>query len=386
MLPLLEFTTRVTREDIVVAKKQIFRLCSTGEMYPEFIQYMLTTATNVRVSFFPLVLLSIFDVGTPGAPTLHTRVGPVEVKIVNLFVMGVSMHLLGLKSWADDFNLKPQLIKVIRHAFPINPQIIQAYIRQNAELRGVFDSATLGPKHPISHVRELSQVPDASAVREVVNAASTGLKHVSNPFHELILRSSNFCALGGGTGNIRTDLSIRYGSTLTYRANTLMQEPPPVSRLANGTMIWNSGNQLHSTILYVSIHQEDSHDVSVTLLPANQMGRIMELYIFDKRNRRNCQHWVVTGTTGVAENYVEYSVNIDPMGSNGWVAADGDECEVVVLRAGQMVPPPSRQFSSSFHAFMGGGAKKQNKSKRRQKRSNKKKSRHYNRNNRKRVY
>lgn len=324
----------------------------------------------------------------PGAPTLLTRAGPVENKIVNLFVMGVSMHLLGLKSWAFDFDLKPsqgpRLIDAIMPTFPIAPQIIQAYMMQSAQLR-VFESAAQGPKHPMSRVRHM---PDVPLVRQAVNATSRGLKHVQTPIQELLLRASNYFALGGGTGDIRTDLSFSYGSTLTYRANTLVQEPPDpsVSRLADGTMIWNSGDQLQSTIIYVSTRQEDTHDVATTLLPAHQMGRIIELYIFDTRNRNNCQHWFVTGTTGSAENYVEYDVDIDPINSNGWVAANGDECEVVILRVGQTVPPPSRRFSSLFHKFMG-GAKKQNKSKRRkQKRSNKKKSRHYNRNNRKRFY
>jgi hypothetical protein len=376
------FDSDVDHQEILDTKKQIFKLCSTGEMYPEFIQYMFNTASVVVVVGgvgVPPVFLSIFDVGMLGAPMLLTSVGPVEIKIVNLFVMGVSMHLIGLKSWGEDFNLKsrlgPQLIDVITPEFTIGPHIVHAYAMKSAQLRGLEG--------------QLSRVPDAPAVRAVVHAASRGMKHVGTPIQELLLRASNYFALGGGTGDIRIDLSGVYGSTLTYTANTLMQDPPKpsVSHLANGTMIWNNSRQLGSTKLYVSIFEGDGHDVATTLLPIHQTGRIMELYIFDTRNRNNCQHWFVDAVTGSAENYVEYYVKIDPIKSNGWVAANGEECEVVVLREGQNVPPPSRRFSSKFHKFMGGGAKKQNKSKRRkQKRSNKKKSRHYNRNNRKRFY
>jgi hypothetical protein len=382
------FTTNVSPGDIVNAKKQIFQLCSTGEMYPEFIQYMSTNATRVG---FPPVLLSIFDVGMPGAPTLLTRVGPVEIKIVNLFVMGATMHLLGLKSWALDFDLKPtdgrpRLIDTIMLSFPINPQIVQAYVIRNLQLM-MMEGAVQGPKDPITGVRHM---PDAPVVRVAVDATSRGMKHIKNPMQELLLRVSNFLALGGGTGDIRTDVTRSHGTTLKYIANTLVQEPPnPFShRLEPGTMIWNNIEQLRSTKLYLSTSQPDRHDVEMVLRPTYGMGHIRELYIFDTKNRQNCQHWRVINTNdGFPDNYVEYDVIFDPEGSSAWGAANGDECEVVVLRDGQIMPSQSVRISSQFHSFMGGGAKKQNKSKRRkQKRSNKKKSRHYNRNNRKRFY
>lgn len=386
------FTTEVTQGDITIVKKQIFQICSTGEIYPEFSKYMFTTATKVMVGF-PPILFSIFDVGIQGAPTptLLTRSGQVEEKIVNLFVMGVSLHLLGLKSWALDFDLKPtdgrpHLIDTIMLAFPIRTQIVQGYVIQKMHLMGI-ESAVQGPKHPVSHVRLM---PDAEVVRQAVDATSRGMKHIKNPMHELLLRVSNFLALGGGTGDIRIDVTRSHGTTLNYRANTLVQEPPDPfeGRLGPGTMIWNSRQQLQSTKLYLSTKEHpDGHDVEILLRPINGMGHVRELYIFDKKNRQNCQHWRVTNTyDGHFDNYVEYDVTFEPEGSTAWGAANWDECEVVVLRDGQIVPPPSAHLSKEFHRFMG-GAKKQNKSKRRkQKRSNKKKSRHYNRNNRKRFY
>lgn len=364
----------VTDIELLNTKKDIFRLCSKGEMYAAFSQYMLATATKVMVDIGggQFVQLSIYDVGTPGAMMLTTSAGPVENKIVNLFVMGASMHLMGLKGWASDFDFG-SLEAAIVPIFPINPIIIQEYDIKVKEIK--------------MRERQLSLMASTPAVRLEVAAASTGLKHVTNPLHELLLRASNYFSLGPNTGDIRTDLSMSRGSTLNYTANTVAQSPPDplVSRLPQGTMIWNSGQQLQSTIIYLSIYQSDSHDVAMLLLPAHQMGRIMELYIFDITNKNNYQHWNITGVTGSAENYVEYNVNL--AGSNGWVAANGDECEVVVLRAGQTLPSSSGDLSRKFHSLMGGGVKKQNKSKRRkQKRSNKKKSRHYNRNNRKRFY
>jgi hypothetical protein len=385
------FTTEVTQEDIMIVKKQIFQICSTGERYPEFSQYMLDTATKVGVGV-PPILFSIFDVGQPGEPTLLTRSGQVEKKIVNLFVMGVSLHLLGLKSWALDFELKPtdrpRLIDTIVLAFPIRPEIVQGYVIQKMQLIG-FEIAVQGPKHPVSRVRLM---PDAPVVRQAVDATSRGMKHIKNPMHELLLHVSNFFAVGGGTGNIRTDLTRSHGPTLNYRADTNVQEPPnPFSGpLAPGTMIWNKEKkfQLMSTKLYLSTKDHsDGHDVEILLRPINGMGHVRELYIFDKKNRQKSQHWRVTNTNdGGIDNYVEYDVIFEAEGSTAWGANNGDECEVVVLRDGQIVPPPSARLSREFHRFMG-GAKKQNKSKRRkQKRSNKKKSRHYNRNNRKRFY
>jgi hypothetical protein len=383
------FTTEVNQGDITIAKKQIFQLCSTGDLYPEFSKYMLATATKVGFPT-PPVSLSIFDVDIQGAPTLLTRSGPVEEKIVNLFVMGVSLHLLGLKSWALDFELKPtdgrpRLIDTIMLAFPIRPQIVQGYVIQKMQLM-MIENAVQGPKDPISGIRYM---PDAPVVRQAVDATSSGMKHIKNPMHELLLHVSNFFAFGGGTGVIRTDVTRSHGTTLNYRANTVVQEPPNpfFGRLAPGTMIWNSEQQLKSTKLYLSTKHPDGHDVEILLRPINGMGHVRELYIFDKKNRQNCQHWRVTNTNdGFVDNYVEYDVEFEPEGSTAWGALDKGECEVVVLRDGQIVPPPSARLSMEFHTFMG-GAKKQNKSKRRkQKRSNKKKSRHYNRNNRKRFY
>lgn len=230
-------------------------------------------------------------------------------------------------------------------------------------------------------------MPDAPVVRQAVDATSKGMKHIKNPMHELLLHVSNYFAMGGGTGNIRTDLTRSHGPTLNYRANTSVQERPFWGRLAPGTMIWNNIYPLQSRKLYLSTKEPDGHDVEILLRPINGMGHVRELYIFDKKNRQNSQHWRVTDTNdGGIDNYVEYDVTFEPDGSTGWGADDGGECEVVVLRDGQIVPPPSAHLSRKFHRFMG-GAKKQNKSKRRkQKRSNKKKSRHYNRNNRKRFY
>lgn len=384
------FTTEVTQEDITIVKKQIFEMCSTGEIYPAFSQYMLNTATVVGVGVNPVVPLSIFDVGQPGEPTLLTRSGRVEKKIVNLFVMGVSLHLLGLKSWALDFDLKPtdgrpRLINTIMPVFPIRAQIVQGYVIQKMQLIG-FEIAVQGSKHPVSRIRLM---PDAPVVRQAVDATSRGMKHIKNPMHELLLHVSNFFATSGGTGNIRTDLTRSYGPTLNYRANISMQEPPELfsGPLAPGTMIWNNIYPLQSRKLYLSTKEPDGHDVEILLRPINGMGHVRELYIFDKKNRQNSQHWRVTDTNdGGIDNYVEYDVIFEAEGSNAWSADNGDECEVVVLRDGQIVPPPSAHLSRKFHRFMG-GAKKQNKSKRRkQKRSNKKKSRHYNRNNRKRFY
>jgi len=45
-LTTLAFTAVITPGDIVNAKKQIFQLCSTGEMYPEFIQYIYVNHRN----------------------------------------------------------------------------------------------------------------------------------------------------------------------------------------------------------------------------------------------------------------------------------------------------------------------------------------------------
>ena len=378
-------TTEVTTRGITNTKKQIFQLCSTGEVYPEFSSYMLNTATRFG---FPPNVLSIFDVGMQGAPTLLTKSGLVEQKIVNLFVMGVSLHLLGLKSWALDFELKPtdrpRLIDTIVLAFPIRPEIVQGYVIKNMQLM-MIESAVRGPK-----VDGIRYMPDDPVVRQAVDATSSGMKHIKNPMHELLLRVSNFFAMGGGTGNILTDVTRSHGPTLNYRADTSVQEPPDIflGRLAPGTMIWNSEYQLQSTKLYLSIKEHPGgNDVEFLLRPINEMGHIRELYIYDKKNRQNCQHWRVTDThDGNLDNYVEYDVKFEPKGSTAWGANNGGECEVVILRDGQIVPPPAVLLSRSFHDYMG-GAKKQNKSKRRkQKRSNKKKSRHYNRNNRKRFY
>ena len=169
--------------------------------------------------------------------------------------------------------------------------------------------------------------------------------------------------------------------TLTYVANTSMNVPPVPDfgvRPSNGALIWNKPkpNQLHSTIIYLSVLQKDGFDSSF-LLGHDGATRVRELRISDIANPNNFQTWSVHSVIEVANQHFTYGVTL--AANNSWNASNGSTCNVTILKDGQRYPEPSDVFADKVRAATRGGAKKRNKSKRRNQKKSIKKNRHQNR-------
>jgi hypothetical protein len=213
-----------------------------------------------------------------------------------------------------------------------------------------------------------------------------GERPIPTPIKEIALLIINFFINGGRDAAKNFEVAADsardqrpVAPTLIYVANTSMNLPPVPDfggRPSNGALIWNNPDQLRSTIIYLSVLQNDGYDSSF-LLGHDGTTRVRELRISDIANPNNFQTWSVHSVTDVDNQHFTFNVTL--AATNRWNASNGSKCNVTILKDGQRYPEPSDVFADKVRAATRGGAKKRNKSKRRNQKKSIKKNRHRNR-------
>jgi hypothetical protein len=352
-------------DELLEFKKRIFKLCLDVTHYDMFDDFMKIRAT--RVEFGP-TSHSIYDVYyvddtlVQGPPVPFGIINGVQVpvvtiqgqqrdcRVVNLYTSGLIMYMLGQFGWIGNYPLGR--IPSYTQYFPNSEDLADEY-----EGRALPDIKPLRGERPIP-------TPIDEIALLIINFFINGGRDAAK----------NFEVAGDGARDQRP-----VAPTLTYVANTSTNLPPVPDfsgRPSNGALIWNNPNQLRSTIIYLSVLQNDGHESSF-LLGHDGTTRVIGLHISDIANPNNFQTWSVNSVTGVANQHFTFDVTL--AATNNWNASNGSACNVTILKDGQRYPEPSDVFADKVRAATRGGAKKRNKSKRRNQKKSNKKNRHHNR-------
>jgi len=334
-------------EKILRLKQQMFKICVNVRYYTMFATYMQQRMPVVDIGGHNTPIFDLDYINNPPQLTVTAADGTVlDCKIIHLFIGGLAINMMSMLGWLPDLSL--DRLPVYQSILPDDRQIgedtIEAFMDKMRRQEITIDS-----------IRLLYAVT-----------------------------SSNFFSVGGGGSVIQELGRVASGFTRTYVADTMMTAPPvpafsdPALNFPKNRIIWNSRNQVTSTVIYVSCFDESNTDIEFLLRDGVKGGK---LRICDPANPEiNFQEWRISdgGIGGVLDKYVQYKVQ--PMGGNGWQAQNGQMCQLIIMKSEQTVPTPSddlrRQIIEATRQI--GGVKRQNKSKRRRQKKSNKKSRRRN--------
>ena len=338
-------------EKILKLKQQMFKICLNGPYYTMFATYMqqrmpLVDIDGQKISIFDLDYIQDPPQLTQPRPIVTADGTVIDRKILHLFIGGLAINMMSMLGWLPDLTL--DRLPVYESILPDDRQI-------GEDINGAFMDKMRKQESKINSIRLLYAVT-----------------------------SSDFFSIGG-TGSVIQEFSRdASGFTRTYVAETTMTTPPvptfyqSAPNFPSNRIIWNSRNQVTSTVIYVSCFDESNTDIEFLLRDGVKGGT---LRICDPANPEiNFQEWGISGggIGGVLDKYVQYKVQY--MGGNGWQAQNGQMCQLIIMKPRQIVPTPSddlrRQIIEATRQI--GGVKRQNKSKRRRQKKSNKKSRRRN--------
>lgn len=338
-------------EKILKLKQQMFKICLNGPYYTMFATYMqqrmpLVDIDGQKISIFDLDYIQDPPQLTQPRPIVTADGTVIDRKILHLFIGGLAINMMSMLGWLPDLTL--DRLPVYESILPDDRQI-------GEDINGAFMDKMRKQESKINSIRLLYAVT-----------------------------SSDFFSIGG-TGSVIQEFSRdASGFTRTYVAETTMTTPPvptfyqSAPNFPSNRIIWNSRNQVTSTVIYVSCFDESNTDIEFLLRDGVKGGT---LRICDPANPEiNFQEWGISGggIGGVLDKYVQYKVQY--MGGNGWQAQNGQMCQLIIMKPRQIVPTPSddlrRQILEATRQI--GGVKRQNKSKRRRQKKSNKKSRRRN--------
>ena len=340
-------------EKILRLKQQMFKICVNVRYYTMFATYMQQRMPTVDIGGHIIPIFDLDYIQDPPRPTVTAADGTViDCKILHLFIGGLAINMMSMLGWLPDLTLEHMPIYL--SIFPDEDLI-------GEDINSAFMDEMRKKKSEINSIRLLYAVT-----------------------------SSNFFSVGGG-GSVIQELGRGLdatspgspGFTRTYVADTMMTAPPvpafsdPALNFPKNRIIWNSRNQVKSTVIYVSCFDESNTDIEFLLRDGVKGGT---LRICDPTNPEiNFQEWHINGDGigGVLDKYVQYKVQ--PMGGNGWQAQNGQMCRLIIMKSSQTVPTPYDDLRRQIiEATRQGGVKRQNKSKRRRQKKSNKKSRRRN--------
>ena len=334
-------------EKILKLKQQMFKICLYGPYYTMFATYMQQRMPTVDIDGQKIPIFDLDYIQDPPRLTVTAADGTViDCKILHLFIGGLAINMMSILGWLPDLTLEH---------LPIYVSILPDDRQIGEDINSAFIDEMRKQKSKINSIRLLYAV-----------------------------FSSDFFSIGGG-GSVSQEFSrVASGFTRTYVAVTTITTPPvptfyqSAPNFPKNRIIWNTRNQVTSTVVYVSCFDEYNADIEFILKDGVKGGT---LRICDPANPEiNFQEWHINDDDrigGVLDKYVQYKVQY--MGGR-WQAQNDQICQLIIMKPGQIVPTPyddlKRQIIEATRQI--GGVKRQNKSKRiRQKRSNKK-SRHHN--------
>ena len=334
-------------EKILRLKQQMFKICVNVRYYTMFATYMQQRMPTVDIGGHNTPIFDLRYIKNLRQPTVTAADGTVlDCKILHLFIGGLAINMMSMLGWLPDLSLDrlPVYQSILPNDDEIGEDTIEAFMDE-------MD-------------------------RQEIKTDSIRLLYAET--------SSDFFSVGGGGSVIQELDRDAPGFTKIYVAETTTTAPPvpafsdPALNFPSNRIIWNSRNQVTSTVIYVSCFDESNTDIEFLLRDGVKGGK---LRICDPANPEiNFQEWRISdgGIGGVLDKYVQYKVQ--PMGGNGWQAQNGQMCQLIIMKPGQIVPTPydvlRRQIIEATRQI--GGVKRQNKSKRRRQKKSNKKSRRRN--------
>jgi hypothetical protein len=361
-------------EEMLKFKKSIFRLCLDVAHYDMFDDFMKTRATRVEFGptshsiydmFYvndtlvngPQVPFGVINGGKAPVPVLTIQGQQRDCRVVNLYISGLIMYMLGQFGWIHNYPL---------HYVPSYTQ----YFPNSEDLSDQYVGRAL-PSYP-----QFSE--DGSALPDILQ----GEAPIPTPIDEIALLIINF--FGGFVAKnfqVAADTAPEqrpvgpHRDTLTYVANTLVTIPPVptfTGESSSGVLVWNNKDQLKSTSIFLSAFQRDRISSSLLDHPG-----IIGLHISDKEKPNNFQSWNVSQ---VNDSITHFEFRVILAIPSEWRALNNQSCNVtILLKDGEKYPGEYGDFIKQVRAATHGGAKKRNKSKRRNQKKSIKKNRHHNR-------
>lgn len=341
-------------EKILRLKQQMFKICVNVRYYTMFATYMQQRMPTVDIGGHNIPIFDLGYIQDPPQPTVTADGTVIDCKILHLFIGGLAINMMSMLGWLPDLTL--DRLPVYKSILPDDRQIVE-------DINEAFMDEMRKKESKINSIRLLYAV-------------------TSSDFFSIGGGGSVIQELGRGLDDVTSPGSP--GFTKIYVADTMMTAPPvpafsdPTLNFPKNRIIWNSRNQVTSTVIYVSCFDESNTDIEFLLRDGVKGGK---LRICDPANPEiNFQEWHINGDGigGVLDKYVQYKVQ--PMGGNGWQAQNDQMCQLIIMKSRQTVPTPyddlRRQIIEATRQI--GGVKRQNKSKRRRQKKSNKKSRRRN--------